>query len=590
MSKRLPYLLTCFILAGFLIGCNNSGGTNNTTSSGNLTLSKQQTPSALPPYFLEGDTQFTQNMNTVFAGGTFGLVFVVVGQAPTTPTVVSFENAVENPNITYNPVSCTITQTNNYCSTTVQVGLNTLPASLSSGYKTNVVTSGIVLESLTFAVEQPLFLVTPQPNPKHIAQNGKSTIGFTLQNIPTFNNTGSIIVTLKPTTPGIISIPTTCKIGYANGVISANTCASIPITGLANGSTNIVASSPNFKDAVSHFITVGTAMNYTYATNTNSNNLSIYGSTANGLLNPLNNLTQITGGSPNWTTFDPTGRFAYVTNSGSNTVSMYMVEANGALTPLSTPFIATGNSPITIAFDPTGRFAYVANQTSNSVSMYSLNQSTGILTSLNPNSIAAGTAPVGVTADPSGQYLYVTNYQSNNISMYKINQITGVLNPLVPTPTVSVRSTPFELEFDPAGRYAYVPNATLGSISVFSFNPATGLLTLASEYKTSSTKITEIRFAPNGNYAYITNQINNSVTMLGVNPNTGALTALNPSQISSGKMPIGLTFDASGQYIYVANYGENSISTYNFNSSTGQLNLIGNPVATGQYPIAITVN
>ena len=108
---------------------------------------------------------------------------------------------------------------------------------------------------------------------------------------------------------------------------------------------------------------------------------------------------------------DPSGRYAYATNTGSDNVSMYMINATtGALTSNGT--ISAGNQPRGIAVDPTARYAYVVNQNTpgtSSVSMYTINGSGQLVGN---GTIAAGTQAVKIAIGALGRYVYAVNFSA----------------------------------------------------------------------------------------------------------------------------------------------------------------------------------
>ena len=105
----------------------------------------------------------------------------------------------------------------------------------------------------------------------------------------------------------------------------------------------------------------------------------------------------------------------YATNTSSNNVSIYSRNTTtGALTAAGT--IACGTGPQSLCISEDQRSVYVVNTTANTMSSYDRNLSTGGLTF---NSLlATGNSPVSVAVSDDGLNVYVSNYTGSTISIY----------------------------------------------------------------------------------------------------------------------------------------------------------------------------
>jgi len=299
---------------------------------------------------------------------------------------------------------------------------------------------------------------------------------------------------------------------------------------------------------------------------------------------------------------DPTGtfgRFAYATNANSNTVSMFGINANGTLSALVPAKVATGANPTSMAIDPSGKFAYVANAGSNDVSMYAVGAD-GILASLG-SPMAAGTLPISVAIAPDstgklGKFVYVANDNSNNLSIFSINP-DGTLTP---AGTVGVGDSPVSVAVHPSGKFAYVlsNNSCQGgtcyentSVYVFNINSTTGALTLAETKVAGTNGPTSMAVDPSGNFAAVANEDGLGIILYSINATTGALGGSGFTVPYSGNNHASLVFaiHPSGTLLaYVTNF-PNDVSTHGYDIATGAFNLYGT-VAAGSSPTSIAID
>jgi len=137
--------------------------------------------------------------------------------------------------------------------------------------------------------------------------------------------------------------------------------------------------------------------------------------------------TDITPGSPLYSTAPSDGALAYVTNAGSNNVSVIQTSDN---TVVAT--VAVGSTPNGVAVTPDGTVAYVANVNSNNVSVIRTSDNTVVAT------VAVGIFPVGVAVTPDGAFAYVANAGSDDVSVIRTSDNTVVA-------TVAVGSNPVDV-------------------------------------------------------------------------------------------------------------------------------------------------
>ena len=74
------------------------------------------------------------------------------------------------------------------------------------------------------------------------------------------------------------------------------------------------------------------------------------------------------------------------------------------------------------------------------------------------------------------------------------------------------------------------------------------------------------------------------------NNTTGALTGLVSSPFATGQYPVAITIEPRGKYVYVANYNSSTVSSYSLNLANGSLGAsAGSNFVTTTGPTCVTV-
>jgi len=87
---------------------------------------------------------------------------------------------------------------------------------------------------------------------------------------------------------------------------------------------------------------------------------------------------------------------------------------------------------------------------------------------------------------------------------------------------------------------------------------------------------------PTNNFLYVVNHGSSTVSAFRINPTTGELSALNPSSVSTGTSPVGITMHSSGKFLYVSNNASSNISGFDVSTTNGALSNATNVTSSAQ--------
>jgi YVTN family beta-propeller protein len=271
----------------------------------------------------------------------------------------------------------------------------------------------------------------------------------------------------------------------------------------------------------------------------------------------LVNTISISGSTPYYVAFSPSGASAYVADYGTGKLSIINVSTN---TIINT--ITVGTEPLGIAVNPLSGNVYVANEGSATVSV--------IIPPTNAvaNTIGVNTQAYGAAINPlSGNYVYVANYGTSTVSVIKTATNT-VVN------TINVGSNPEGDAISPSGAFVYTANHAGNSVSVI--NTATNAVI---NTITVGSSPLNLAVAPSGNYLYVPNGGSGTVNVI----NTATNAVVNT--ITVGTTPEGIAIIPSGNYVYVANSGSGTVNV--INTAT---NAVVNTIAVGTAPSDVAIN
>jgi YD repeat-containing protein len=313
-------------------------------------------------------------------------------------------------------------------------------------------------------------------------------------------------------------------------------------------------------------------------------------------------------------TFTP--QFAYVLSAGgpngANNITGYSVNpASGALTLLSGSPFAEGYSPVAATVDSWNPFLYVTNNCSDtsctaatgSISAYMIDPVAGTLAPALGSPYGIGSSPFGIAVDPSGSYVFAVDNQDVSIWGNSINLPIGSLSPLIGSPTFGIESGAVAVGFDQVGSHVYTvagadyyvnkctQNCASGHLYVYNyplFSPTTaGQTANVANVDIVGPSPSSLALDTASWFALVPDITTNVVYVV----STTTATQVPGSPFATGQNPVAATVDPSGRFVYVANQGSNNVSAYTIDPNTGILSAIpGSPFAAGNGPVFVAVD
>jgi 6-phosphogluconolactonase (cycloisomerase 2 family) len=205
------------------------------------------------------------------------------------------------------------------------------------------------------------------------------------------------------------------------------------LTPLAGTSTFAAGAGPSaaVSDPLARFL---------YVANRGDDTISGYAvNNLTGALTPVPGATFAAGGEPIKLAIDSEGMFLFATNYDSNDVSVYQIQADGSLVETAGSPFATGHSPVGIVTTPAHQCCsvYVANSGDDTVSAFVYDQYTGALSEHpgSPHFLVNGHMPLDLAITPSAEFVYVTSYGGGAISTFELNLGQGNLIERMGSPT-----------------------------------------------------------------------------------------------------------------------------------------------------------
>jgi 6-phosphogluconolactonase (cycloisomerase 2 family) len=358
------------------------------------------------------------------------------------------------------------------------------------------------------------------------------------------------------------------------------------------------------------FATIGSthaagAKTFLYVSNSLSGNISGYEiDTTTGSATPLSQ-GPVPVVRPVGLAAHPSGRFVYVSNYvTAGSVSGFAVDpVTGALAAVPGSPIAAGDKPYSVAISPSGAFLFAANFDSNDVSVYRIDPASGSLTSVGPR--VPVSSPYMVAVSPGAEHVYIPSANDATVSAFELDGTTGALTPIPgspfavpgisqsPTAPPGFGAMPGYVALDPSGRFAYVSGLASYEIIGYARNQATGALTLLPSFPVpTAPEPFQIKFSPTASKLYVSSggtpfgRVDGSIATFTVDSATGALTPSGTFLSGSATASIDLT--ESGAFVYGANAYSDTVTSFAI-SLAGLTPLAGSPLATGSYPVWLTL-
>ena len=340
---------------------------------------------------------------------------------------------------------------------------------------------------------------------------------------------------------------------------------------------------------------------YTNDDNPSGNTVSGFSVASNGTLTPVPGSPFATRGTSivdgalsasNHVTVDNIGNFLFASNTGSNDVSVFSINAgSGTLSLVAGSPFATGGSGgvgISLSSTPDGRFLMAANGGSNNLTVFSI-ASSGALTPIEGSPFPALSFPEGIKVSPDGKFLAVAEPFSNQVEMFSIAS-TGSLTSLGAFPGGSVGELAgvdincaisllyggeYNIGETVVDGYSIASSGTLTPVPGSPFIPGVGfdsrVVLLSPDDKTL--------FVSNGSGTF-----SNTITVFSAASNGSlSLVAGSPFPMNPGaSSPLGTATSQDGSLLYVASFFSHSISVFSVASNGALTEVAGSPFPTGQ--------
>lgn len=336
------------------------------------------------------------------------------------------------------------------------------------------------------------------------------------------------------------------------------------------------------------------------------NTVSGFSVASNGALTPVPGSPFLTGGTgiggglfaSNGITATSRGDFVFASNTHSNNVSVFTIDTStGSLTLVPGSPFATGGSGdglgIALSVAPNGKFLFAANSGSHNVTVFSVAPG-GALTPITGSPFPLLARPTGINLSPDGQFLAVAESLADQIEMLDIAS-DGTPTSVGAFPGgggAGNRLTGVDINCGP--KLLYGGEATLGTAIVdgYFMAPGTGALSPvpSSPFKpgvgTNSNVVllSKVQGPHQNETLFVSNQFSHTITAFTVTTDTGFLTLVpgSPFPMNAGALvPSGMATSKDGTLLYVADR-DAKISVFSV-SSTGALTEVpGSPFSTGQ--------
>ncbi len=256
--------------------------------------------------------------------------------------------------------------------------------------------------------------------------------------------------------------------------------------------------------------------------------------------------------------FSPSGSIAYISvgacdhiispNCQGDTINVTDVATNTVINS-----IVSGTTPLFLSFNPSGTLVYVPNLNSGTVNVID------VATNVVVNTIIVGSSPSAAVFNPSGTLAYVTNLGSKSISVIDVSTNTVVKT----IPVGNGFSGPWQIAFNPSGTLAYVANGNCvfacegNTISVINVATNTVVNTISTSLSSGAAP-SFVQFNPSGTIALAANQGGNFISVIDVATNT---VIKNIPLLTS---TTNSNFNPLGTMVYVVNYDPitNTIRVY----------------------------
>src|SRR6266478_8782400 len=330
------------------------------------------------------------------------------------------------------------------------------------------------------------------------------------------------------------------------------------------------------------------------------NTVSGFSVGSNGTLTLVPGSSFATGGTGtgvcclNRPTVGNVGNFLFASNTGSNDVSVFSINAGtGTLSLVAGSPFATGGSgdPFGIALSPTpdGKFLVAGNGGSNNLTVFTI-ASSGVLTPVAGSPFPALSTPWGIKVSPDGKFLAVAERDSNQFEMFSIAS-SGSLTSLGAFPGEGGEGEEIGVDIDCATSLLYGGGGGVGISTIVdaysiasngTLTPVPGSPFIEGSLPPNRSDNNVELLSPDDKTLFVTNQFENTINVFSVASNGSlSLVAGSPFPNLGAFLPSGVATSKDGSLLYVAN-GSNSISVFSVPSTGVLAEVAGSPFPTGQ--------
>jgi 6-phosphogluconolactonase (cycloisomerase 2 family) len=254
-------------------------------------------------------------------------------------------------------------------------------------------------------------------------------------------------------------------------------------------------------------------------------------------------------------------RYLFATNTGSNEISVFVVQQGGLTLVDKVP--SGGMQPVSLTLRK--NVLYVLNQASGNINGFILGEQ-GTLTPI-PGSTRpvtgggpADTAQVSFT--PGGDVLVVTGKNTNIIDTYTVGADRVAHGPI---PNQATGVTPFGFAFTQRGQVIVAESfqGAMGQGAASSYEvPSTGVLVpISGPVRNERSDTCWVVITDNNKYAYVANAQSGDVSSYRVAPD-GTLILLAPIAGTTGPLTIDEALSQDSRYLYVRVLSDGSIRVF----------------------------
>jgi len=182
--------------------------------------------------------------------------------------------------------------------------------------------------------------------------------------------------------------------------------------------------------------------------------------------------------------------------ASDNTMYFYLIPqsldpCSNIIANTSTGTKSTHSTDVT----PDGAYAYVTNPNEGTVTAVGLN-------SLQTTSITVGSTPMNININPLGTRAYVTNFNSHTVSVIDLVSTSNTYNKVLETIPVGIE--PYGIVSTPDGKRVYVANYYSETMSVINVDPNSGGFDHVVANVSTGTKLNNATITPDGAMVLVT--------------------------------------------------------------------------------------